>query len=173
MTAHLVYLFCNALLISLVSFGGGSQALFYQTMVLQKHFISSSDLSAILAFGYATPGPAVFGTATFVGYHLAGLPGVIVGSVGVFLAPCVLALVAARYISHWLENPHAKLFVKGVGLAAAGVVAATAIGVTSPAALNLWHICITLGALFVMLHWKKLNPLVVLLVGGALGFVFG
>ena len=173
MTAHLLYLFANALLISLISFGGGSQALFYQTMVLQKHFISSNDLSAVLAFGYATPGPAVFGTATFVGYRIAGLPGAIIGSVGIFLMPCVLALVAARYIGHWLEHPHAKLFVKGVGLAAAGVVAATAIGIARPQASNIWHVCIASASLIVMLRWKKLNPLFVLLIGGGLGFVFG
>jgi chromate transporter len=173
MMADLLYLFMTSIFISLVSFGGGSQALFYQTMVLQKEFISITDLSAVLAFGYATPGPAVFGTAAFVGYQIAGLPGVIIGAVGIFAMPCLLAVAANRYISHWLEHPHARLFVQGVGLAAAGVVAATAFDVAVPHVTDLWHAIIALGSLVAMVYWKKLNPLWVLLAGGACGMVIG
>lgn len=173
MIAHLIYLFVNSLLISVVSFGGGAQALFYQTAVLQKHLISSNDLSAVLAFGYATPGPAVFGTATFIGYRIAGFPGAILGSIGIFLMPCLLALLAARYISHWLDNPHAKLFVQGVGLAASGVVAATAVSVTHLNMQDAWRIIVAIGSFGVMVRWKKINPLFVLVTGGILGLIFG
>jgi chromate transporter len=173
MIAHLIYLFVNSLLISVVSFGGGAQALFYQTAVLQKHLISSNDLSAVLAFGYATPGPAVFGTATFIGYRIAGLPGAIVGSIGIFLMPCVLGLLTARYISHWLDNPHAKLFIKGVGLAASGVVAATAVSVAHLNVQDAWRAAIAVSSFGVMLRWKRINPLFVLVTGGILGLMVG
>jgi chromate transporter len=171
MMEQLFYLFVSSLTISLVSFGGGAQALFYQSAVLQRPLISSDDLSAMLAFGYATPGPAVFGTATFIGYHLGGVFGAIVGSVGVFMMPFLLSLLAARYVSHWLDNPHARLFVKGVGLAAAGLVATTAISVTHPKTLGVWHLGILVGAFVVMMRWKKINPLLVLASGGVLGLL--
>lgn len=167
--ADLWYLFWNSVLISLITFGGGSQALFYQTMVAEKPFITSDDLSAVLAFGYATPGPAVFGTATFVGYSIAGLPGAIIGSIGIFVMPFLLAMLAARYVAHLLEHPHAQFFIKGVGLAAAGVVAAIAITIVQTTTLDIGHISIALAAFAVMLIWKKTNPLFVLLAGALIG----
>lgn len=172
MIADLWYLFWNSILISLITFGGGSQALFYQTMVSEKAFITSDDLSAVLAFGYATPGPAVFGTATFVGYSLAGVPGAIIGSIGIFLMPFLLALLAARYVTHLLEQPHAQFFIKGVGLAAAGIVAAVAISIVQPITSGAENILIVLAAFAVMLFWKKTNPLFVLLSGAVIGLAF-
>jgi chromate transporter len=169
--SDLLYLFVNCLIISVVSFGGGSQALFYQTMVLQRSLLSSQDLSAVLAFAYATPGPAVFGVATFVGFRVGGVPGALVGTFGIFVMPCLLAMIAARYINHWLDSPHAHLFVKGVGLAAAGVVAATAISVMQAQALQHWHLLVTLATFVAMLRWRRLNPLVVLAIGALLGLL--
>jgi chromate transporter len=157
------------LFISLVSFGGGAQALFYQTGVTQTHWLGNNDLSAVLAFGYATPGPAVFGTATFIGYHLHGLFGAIVGSVGIFIMPFLLALLAAKYLSKLLENVHAEQFVKGVGLAAAGIVAATALVILQPQHLPVWGIGIAVGSFAVAIFRKRTSPLFILIVGGLLG----
>lgn len=167
----LIYLFLYALLISLVTFGGGSQALFYQFAVQQKQWISSADLSAALAFGYATPGPAVFGIATFIGYRLDGLFGALVGTVGIFLIPFVASIIATRYLSGMLASPPAAYFLKGVGLAAAGLVAATALGVVGYESVKVWQVAVLLISLIVSVRWKT-NPLLVLVVGGAVGLLF-
>jgi chromate transporter len=171
MIADLLQLFVASTLISLATFGGGSQALFYQYGVLQTHWITRTDLSAILAFGYATPGPAVFGTATFIGYKIAGITGAVIGTVGIFIVPFVLSLIAAKYLTHLLKNPHAELFIKGVGLAATGLVAATAFGVLNYNTASMWQLVIVAGALVVSLKWR-LNPLFVLLIGEMIGIGF-
>ncbi len=168
MIGDLLQLFVASMLISLATFGGGSQALFYQFGVLQTHWITGTDLSAVLAFGYATPGPAVFGTATFIGFKVAGLTGAIVGTIGIFIVPFVMSIVAARYLTHLLKNPHAELFVKGVGMAAAGLVAATAFGVLNYRDASMWQLAVVAAALIASLRYK-VNPLFVLLVGGILG----
>ena len=170
MISELVQLFIGAILISIATFGGGSQALFYQLGVLQTNWITKTDLSAILAFGYATPGPAVFGTATFIGYRIGGIAGAVVGTIGIFIVPFVSSFIAAKYFSHLLKNPHAKLFVQGVGLAAAGIVAATAFGVLDYRAAALWQVLVAASALIVCLKWN-LSPLFVLVVGGVMGLI--
>jgi chromate transporter len=170
MIADIAYLFVVSLLISAATFGGGSQALFYQYGVLQTHWITRTDLSAVLAFGYATPGPAVFGAATFVGYRIGGFAGAVVGTVGIFLVPFVTALVVSRYLNHLLQNPLAEMFVKGVGLAAAGLVAATAFGVVQVHTITIWQFTIAIGSLLVSIRWK-VNPLYVLVVGGIIGII--
>ncbi len=171
MIAELLYLFVTSTFIGLVTFGGGSQALFYQFGVLQTHWISRNDLASVLAFGYATPGPAVFGTATFIGYRIGGLPGALVGTIGIFLVPFILSLIAARYLSRLLTSPHAAQFITAVGLAAAGLVAATAFGVVQYKTIALWQILIVMGAFIASARWK-FNPLFVLLAGGIVGAFF-
>jgi chromate transporter len=170
MIGDLACLFVISMFISLATFGGGSQALFYQFGVLQTNWITRTDLSAVLAAGYATPGPAVFSTATFIGYKVGGLFGALVGTVGIFIVPFVLSIIAARYLAHLLKNPHSEMFVKGVGLAAAGLVAATAFGVLDYHTASLWQFLIALGAFLACLKWQ-LNPLFILLAGGMLGLL--
>src|SRR5579862_2258650 len=129
MISELLQLFAISLLISATTFGGGSQALFYQFGVLQTHWITRADLSAMLAFGYATPGPAVFGTATFIGYRLGNVGGALVGTIGIFIIPFICSLFAAKYLSRLLAHRSADYAVKAIGLAAAGLVAATGLNI--------------------------------------------
>jgi chromate transporter len=171
MIAQLAYLFVFSVFTSLITFGGGSQALYYQYAVLQQHWLTRGDLSAMLAWGYATPGPAVFMTSTFIGYRIAGVPGAIIGTIGIFIMPFLLALLAARYLSHLLKNPHAEYVIRGIGFAAAGVVAATAFSVLQYKTAASWQIAIALIALAVSIRWK-LNPFFILLTGGLLGLLF-
>jgi chromate transporter len=171
MIADIISLFLLSLLISVSTFGGGSQALFYQYGVLQNHWITRTDLSAVLAFGYATPGPAVFGTATFIGYHIGGIPGALIGTIGIFIIPFLTAFLAAKYLKHLLQNIHAQQFVKGVGLAATGLIAATAFGIFNFGSAASWQIVIVIAALIINLRWKT-NPLFILLAGLIIGIIF-
>lgn len=172
MITDLLTLFLLSLLISISTFGGGSQALFYQYGVLQNQWISRADLSAVLAFGYATPGPAVFGTATFIGYHIGGLPGALVGTIGIFLIPFTTAFLAARYLQHLLQNNHAQHFVQGVGLAAGGLIAATAFSIFDVSDATVWQLGIAVVALVISLKWKT-NPLYILAPSLVIGVLIG
>lgn len=167
----LAQLFLDMLLISFLAFGGGggATALFYQFGVTQTGWIGSVDLTSVLAFGFATPGPAVFGAATFIGYRVAGLPGALAGSVGIFVIPWLLAILAAKHLGGWLDHPHANYFVKGVVLGVSGVVAATALRLMPPhITSHMWLLLITAGAFVAVVRWK-VSPLYILIVGGAIG----
>ena len=168
---ELLQLFDASLLISLLSFGGGGSAiaLFYQFGVTETGWMSGTDLATVLAFGFATPGPAIFGAATFMGYHVHGLQGAVVGTIGIFVAPWLLAAGAAKYTGSWIKHPGAQHFTKGVALAASGVVCATALSLL-PHQLNkhVWLLAITAGAFIAIVRWKW-NPLYVLALGGAIG----
>lgn len=174
MIEDLVYLFAVNIFISLATFGGGAQALFYQYAIADKQWISSTDLSAVLAFGYATPGPAVFGTATFIGYRVAGLPGAVISTLGIYLMPFVLALLATRYLNSFMNRPAVKAAITGLGLGAAGLVGATALGMANitlaDIGANFWQVAVFVAAAVGSLYWK-LNPLYVLVAGGLAGLV--
>lgn len=167
----LLMLFLHSLLISVSTFGGGSQALFYQFGVVETAWITSADLSAVLALGYATPGPAVFTAATFIGYSRHGLLGAVVGTIGIFTIPTVTSILAARYLAPLTKNPHAKYFTKCVGLIAAGLVAATALLVLDYTAAANWQFMIAALSFVVSLKYS-LNSILILLTGVVIGLLF-
>ncbi|HJP96665.1 MAG TPA: chromate transporter [Candidatus Saccharimonadales bacterium] len=168
----LLQLFGLSMFISFASFGGSAQALFYQVGVQQTHWISNTDLSAVLAFGFATPGPAVFGTAAFMGYRIGGLPGALVGTIGIYVVPFTLSVIAAKHFSHLLQHKYAKGFTTGIGLAAAGLVAATAFNLLESQHISVAIVTIA-GAAYVASNKYKLNPLIILASGTAAGLLLG
>jgi len=170
MILDLVQLFFTSALISVTAFGGGSPALFYQFGVTQNQWITPVDLSAMLAFGYATPGPAVFGTATFIGYNVGGFAGAIVGTAGIYMAPFVGSILAAKYLTGLLHNRYAGFVLTGIGLAATGVVAATALHVLNYQQVVPWQIMVAVGA-FVASLIVNVHPVFVLLAGLLIGLL--
>ena len=167
----LITLFIHSIIISASTFGGGSQALFYQFGVIETAWITSIDLSAVLALGYATPGPAVFTTSTFIGYRIQGIFGAIVGTIGIFSVPTVCSIFAARYLARFTNNNHAKYFIKYVGLAASGLVAATAFLVFNYKSAAYWQFIIAILSFIASIRYS-INPLIVILVATAIGLIF-
>jgi chromate transporter len=170
MIMELLQLFLTSMLISVAAFGGGSPALFYQFGVTQHNWINPTDLSAMLAFGYSAPGPTVFGTATFIGYHVAGFWGAAVATVGVFAVPFVGAILAAKYLTGLLHNRYAAFVLAGVGLAATGVVSATALHMLSFHQVFAWQIGVMILA-FIASLVLRVHPLFIMFTGLVIGLL--
>jgi chromate transport protein ChrA len=86
-------------IISLTSYSGSAQSLFYEIGVTQLHWITNQDYVSYLGFGFASPGPQVFSLATFIGYGKAGLLGGLVGTFAIYAMPVTLAILSGRYRS--------------------------------------------------------------------------
>lgn len=65
------------------------------------HWLSQSEFLNALAFGQLTPGPVVI-TATYIGHKVAGFPGAIVATFGIFIA-------AFFHMSTWFPRVVLKL----------------------------------------------------------------
>jgi chromate transporter len=101
-----------------VLFGGGYVLLsFLQGEFVEKYnWLTQQQLLDAVAIGQFTPGP-ILSTATFIGYVLAGIPGAIVATVGIFLPsflfvaalnPVIPYLRRSRWLSAFLDAVNAS-----------------------------------------------------------------
>jgi chromate transporter len=110
--------------IGCVLYGSGYVLLAFlqRDLVEHHHWLTSQQLLDAVAIGQLTPGP-VLTTATFVGYLLAGHPGAIAGTVGIFLPAFVLVGIVNPWVPKLRQSPWASGFLDGVNAAALGLMA--------------------------------------------------
>ncbi len=87
----MVELFLRFLVVGATAFGGGGTALplVERITVAETGWLTPQQFAIGVGFAYATPGPILI-LAAFVGYHVAGIAGALVGTVGVFAIPVIL-----------------------------------------------------------------------------------
>jgi chromate transporter len=166
-------LFLRFLLISLLAFGGGQAALplVEQVAVQQMRWVSASTFGAAVAFSYLTPGPVLI-VAAFIGVQVAGAAGALAATAGAFLAPWLLAGVAARQVGRFASHPLLRDFGAGAGPAVAGLLGLTVVDLTRSAGSTWAFVVIALGAALLALR-PRVHPLFLLAAGAMLGWLLG
>lgn len=166
-------LFSQFLLISLLAFGGGQAALplIERISVAQMGWLDPTAFAAAVAFGYVTPGPVLI-TATFVGYIAAGLPGAIAATIGVFLAPTLLAIGAAASVERFVRDRWLRAFGQGAAPAVVGLLGATAWTLAQQIVMSWAFIAVALLA-FGLASRTQIAPVWVLLGGVLVGWLIG
>jgi len=156
-----------------IVFGSGYVLLAYlrADLVDRLHWLTENQLLDAIAVGQVTPGP-VFTTATFIGYVLAGPPGAIAATVGIFLPSFVLVALTGPWIPRIRQSPIAGAFLDGVNAASVAVITSVAWQLGHAAIRDglTWTIALV-GA--VLLFRFKLNSAWLVLAGGLVGLVAG
>lgn len=160
----LVFLKAGALL-----YGSGYVllAFLHNDLVTQLGWLTDQQLLDAIAIGQFTPGP-VFTTATFVGYCVAGTPGAIVATVGIFLPAFLFVAVLNRIVPAMRRAPWTAALLDGVNVAALGLMA----GVTwqlGRAAIFDWLTALLALAAVIVLFRFKLNSAWLVMAGGVVG----
>ncbi len=164
-------LFVQFAIISLLAFGGGQAVLplIERESVGSRHWMTSAEFTASVGFGYLIPGP-VTTMAAFVGYMAAGLPGGIAATLGMFLAPTILAALAAAGVEKLAKSRWIKAFGAGASPAVVGLLAATFWSIAQKAVIS-WPLAgVALTALALAVK-TKVQPIWLLLGGGAVGWL--
>lgn len=123
----LLRLFLSFLKIGAVVFGSGYVLLAFlrAEFIDHLHWLTERQLIDAVAVGQFTPGP-VFTTATFIGYLVAGIPGAVLATMGIFLPGFVLVAASGPLIPKLRQSALASAILDGVvvgSLALMGVVA--------------------------------------------------
>jgi chromate transporter len=156
-----------------VLFGSGYVLLAFlrEDLVERTHWLTPSQLIDAVAVGQFTPGP-VFTTATFVGYVVAGPPGAVVATVGIFLPSFLLVLASGSFVPRLRRSPAAGAFLDGVNVASVALMAVVAVQLAGTALVDLTTAGLALASSVVLGRWRgRVNSAWLVVAGGVVGSV--
>lgn len=164
-------IFVSFLKIGAVLFGSGYVLLaFLRTEFVATGLLTEQQLLDAVAVGQFTPGP-VFTTATFIGYLLAGVPGAILATVGIFLPAFVFVAVTGPIIPRLRRSPVASNLLDGLNVTSLALMAGVTFQLGRGAIVDLFSAALAIAALVLLIRFK-VNAAWLVIGGGALGFLF-
>ncbi len=155
--------------LSLLSFGGGNAVIpeIQRHVVLVMSWLNEAEFVALYAISQSAPGPSSLFVAQ-IGWRVAGWPGAVAATLGMYLPSSVLVYLAERSWqrfrgSRWLIRLENGLAPVTIGLIfAGGWIVAQEVGQD-------WIGWILTGGMAVFVATTKLNPLPLLLIAGIVG----
>ncbi|MFQ3630557.1 MAG: chromate transporter [Roseiflexus sp.] len=144
-------------------------AFLHNEFVVRLGWLHEQQLLDAIAVGQFTPGP-VFTTATFVGYLVAGLPGAILATVGIFLPAFVFVAAVNPLIPVLRRSPWMDGFLDGVNVAAVGLMAAVLWELGRTAVVDWLSALLAIGAA-VLLFRFNINSAWLVLGGGIIALI--
>ncbi len=188
-------LFITFLIIGLFTFGGGySMIALIQDEVVSHHgWLTGQEFADILAISQITPGPVGINTATYAGYSAvinAGLPewmavtGAVVASLAVLILPVALILIVGRWLLKRKDQAPFDTIFKVLRLTVIGLIAAAALSLmptafspTPTGTVTIFNFqfsifnLIIFAVVFGLSLWRKVSPILLIVVSGAAGLI--
>lgn len=160
-------LFLTFLKIGSVLYGSGYVLVaFLQTEFVDRlGWISSGQLLDAVAIGQFTPGP-VFTTATFIGYLVAGVPGALVATIGIFLPSFVFVGVTSPFIPRLRRSPWLAALLDGIVAASLGLMAAVTVDLARQSIVDIPTALLAVSAIVLLIRYRVNSTW--LIIGGAL-----
>jgi chromate transporter len=161
-------IFLSFLKIGAVLFGSGYVLLaFLRSEFVAPGFLTEQQLIDAVAIGQVTPGP-VFTTATFIGYVLAGVPGAVLATVGIFLPAFVFVALTGPIIPRLRRSPVLAGLLDGANIVSLALMAGVTLQLGETALRDPLTVALGLASL-ALLFLTKLNSAWLILAGGVIG----
>lgn len=180
----LLQLYFEFFKVGLFSIGGGLATIpFLQDLSVKYGWFDQKLFADMIAISESTPGPIGVNIATYVGYHIAGIPGGIISTLGLVSPSIIIILVIARLLTQFKENKYVKstfyiLRPLATGLVIAATVQILKISLFIPEAQEFINavkfkemilFLVMLAAVFCL----KKNPILYIIAGAVIGiFMF-
>lgn len=144
-------------------------AFIQQDLIKNFDWLTEQQVIDAIAVGQITPGP-ISATATFIGYVIAGFPGSIISTIGMFLPSFIIVLLTAKFLPKINHLSTIKNFLDGVSASAVALIAIAIINIMKSTINDLTSIIVASLALFLSIKYKV--DTLWLIIGGALiGFI--
>ncbi len=161
--------------IGLFGFGGGYTmvSMIRMEVVDDYQWMSAGEYADLLAISQMTPGPISINTATFVGFTQGGILGSILATFALCLPSIILmAFVVALFFKH-KESPYIKKPMELMTPVVAGLIISAAILMCDKDSFSSILSFVIFGGTVVAHYFFKVNPILLIIVSGVLGWIWG
>jgi chromate transporter len=156
-------------LLSSISFGGFPSVLpDVRNLVSANGWVTDQEFADFFAISQVVPGPNMILMMSFVGLKVGGLTGAIASALATFGPPCLIYYTSYRLWDRFRDRPWQQIVRRGLAPLTIGLVIAGGYVMARAADIGCQSALVTLAALGLMLG-TRLNPLWILVTGGALG----
>lgn len=169
-----------------LTFGGGYAMIpFIEETVLSHDWMTTTELVDFIAVSESTPGAFAVNISTYIGSEVGGIPGALCATVGLVLPPFIIIILIAKVYDRFKRSTIVQGAMLGLKSTVVGLIGATVLSVgleiffggrLGAEAFGSANFYVSLGifaaALFLLLY-KKLNPILIIVMSAAAGIVLG
>jgi chromate transporter len=159
--------------ISLFAFGGAYSflPLMEAELVQNHHWLDEAEFLEITGITKLFPGAISIKFATYTGYKIAGIPGVIIANLANLLPPILFVILASLFYSRYKDIAFVKASLEMMQYAVFAMIIAVAIQLVDKSQIfQLRHIIIILAS-FALFFYAKVHPAFIIAATGILGAV--
>jgi chromate transporter len=167
----IVDLFMSFFRTGLFAIGGAYSflPLIEREVVEKYHWLGREEFLGVAGIVKAFPGAISIKYATYTGYKVGGIPGVIAANLGNFLAPMLLVLLLSGVYLKYKELPSVKGAFGYIQLVAFSMIVAVAFQMVPIDQLkNVKSLAIILSS-FILFSFTKVHPAFIIIAAGILG----
>lgn len=167
---ELLNLFLSFLKIGAFTFGGGYAMIpLIEKEAVEIHgWLTTKEFIDILAIVEMTPGPVAINSATFLGYKVGGVLGSVLATTAVVLPSIIVIILIAHFLSKFKNSPYVDWAFKGIRPVVLGLIVSASISVAKNAFIDFKSVIIG-GVLFYLISFKKLHPILAIILAGVAG----
>ena len=165
----LLALWLHFTLLSLLAVGGAITTLpdMQRYLVSQHGWMSGTDFSTSVAIAQAAPGPNILFVA-LMGWHVAGLAGLLAAMVGIMGPSSILSLWLGRYRQRRAESRGMRAFTAGLAPLTLGLLLATGWLLTAPTRHQPVAVALVVATVALSVR-SKLSPIWLIALGALVG----
>jgi chromate transporter len=143
---------------------------FLDAELVATGLLSRRELTDAIAVGQFTPGP-VFSSATFIGWQIAGMPGAVVATIGIFLPSFLFVALLNPIIPRLRNSGLMSAFLDSVNIASVAIILAICVEMSKESIRDWRTILIAIAGFAITLAFKKLNTAFIIIGGALAGYL--
>ncbi len=166
-------LFYTFFIIGIFTFGGGYAmlSLIQNEVVVNHAWVTAQEFTDMVAISQMTPGPIGINSATYVGYAVTGnIFGSLVATTAVMLPSFIIVLTVCKLYEKFKKSNIFAALLKFLRPIVIGMIAAAAAILITPDNFIDYTSWLLFAAAFIACQWLKMNPILIIILAGVVGF---
>lgn len=176
--------------VGLFSIGGGLATIpFLQDLGQRTGWFTAGDLADMIAVSESTPGPMGVNMSTYVGFTSGGVPGAVIGVLGLITPSILVILIVSAFLKKFRDSKVVEGIFSGLRPASTALITSAGLSVAAIALLKetpveaasmnqllpYWPAIAIAVGVFVAMRLpkvKNLHPILFIAIAAAIGIIF-